>query len=139
MSEETPRNLHRSVARTMIDLEDSDDPKVYVGAAGKAPYSLASGLLSDEDEDEEEAPEQDDGDEEILAHEKVYKEDYAKRLRCDEDYGEDVLGVPDLASYFANFSLPNFSVIAICRTYANYLAQQERSKKPQIKRIKIRK
>lgn len=125
----------------MIDLEDSDDPKVYVGAAGKAPYSLGSGLLSDEDEDEEEGPEQDEdeGDEEILAHDKVYKEDYAKRLRCDEDYGDVVPDVPDLASYFANFSLPNFSVIAICRTYANYLAQQERSKKPNIKRIKIRK
>jgi len=142
MSDETPRNLHRSVARTMIDLEDSDEPKVYVGAAGKAPYTLGSGLLSDEDEDEEEAPEQDDEDRcdpEIMEHNNAYKEDYAKRLRCDEDYGEDVLGVPDLASYFANFSLPNFSIIAICRTYANYLAQQERSKRPTIKRIKVRK
>lgn len=137
MSEETPRNLHRSVAKTIIDMvEDEDDPKIYVGAAGKAPYSLGSGLLSEEEDDDEEYP----ADEEIIENEKAYKEDYAKRLRTDEEYEQTIH--PDLALYFAKFGLPNFSVIAICRTYANYLAQQERSKFPnldKVKKIKVRK
>jgi len=140
MSEETPRNLHRSVAKTIIDMvEDEDDPKIYVGAAGKAPYSLGSGLLSDEDEDDEEYP----ADEEIVEHDKEYKAEYAKRLRCDEDYCEGFTAhTPDLAAYFKEFDLPNFSIIAICRTYANYLAQQERTKLPnlsKVKKIKVRK
>jgi len=139
MSDETPRQLHRSVAKTIIDMvDDEDDPKIYVGPAGKAPYSLGSGLLSEEEEDEEEFP----ADEEIIQTEKAYKEDYAKRLRCDEEYDEELSPHPDLASYFAKFDLPNFSVIAICRTYANYLAQQERSKMPsllKVKKIKVRK
>jgi len=141
MSEEVPRDLRRSVAKTMIDMvEDSDEPKVYVGAAGKAPYSLGSGLLSDDDEDieEEEQP-----DEEILEHNKEYKAEYAKRLRCDEEYCDGFEAhTPDLASYFQQFGLPNFSVIAICRTYANYLAQQERTKLPnlsKVKKIKVKK
>jgi len=141
MSEEVPKELRRSVARTMIDMaEDSDDPKVYVGAAGKAPYSLGSGLLSDEDEDEMEEEEQ--PDEEILEHNKEYKAEYAKRLRCDEEYEGLESHTPDLASYFQQFGLPNFSAIAICRTYANYLAQQERTKLPnlsKVKKIKVKK
>jgi len=139
MSDETPRELRRSVAKTMIDLvEDEDDPKIYVGPAGKAPYSLGSGLLSEEEYDEEE----DHGDGEIMEHNNEYKADYAKRLRCEEEY-EVESEVPDLALYFEKFNLPNFSVIAICRTYANYLAQQERTKLPatlkNIKKIKAKK
>lgn len=123
----------------MIDLVDEDDPKIFVGPAGKAPYSLGSGLLSEEEE-EEEYP----ADEEIVQAEKAYKADYAKRLRCDEEYCEGYEAhTPDLASYFEQFGLPNFSVIAICRTYANYLAQQERTKLPSqlrnVKKIKARK
>lgn len=140
MSEEVPRDLRRSVAKTMIDLVDNeDDPKIYVGAAGKAPYSLGSGLLSDDDEDVDDDDE-DKVDEEIIAHDKEYKADYAKRLRCEEEYENDQ--TPDLASYFATFNLPNFSVIAICRTYANYLAQQDRTKHPnlsKVKKIRVRK
>lgn len=139
MSEETPRKVERSVAKTMIDLVDEDDPKIYVGPAGKAPYSLGSGLLSDDDED---IVEEDQDDEEILAHNSGYKVDYAKRLRCEEEYDVEP-DVPDLAVYFEKFNLPSFSVIAICRTYANYLAQQERTKLPgtlsKIKKIKARK
>lgn len=138
MSDEVPRNLHRSVAKTMIDLVDEDDPKIYVGPAGKAPYSLGSGVLSEEEYDEEE----DHGDGEIMEHNNEYKADYAKRLRCEEEYEPDT-EVPDLALYFEKFNLPNFSVIAICRTYANYLAQQERTKLPatlkNVKKIKARK
>jgi len=140
MSDETPRELRRSVAKTMIDMvEDEDDPKIYVGAAGKAPYSLGSGLLSEEEYEEEE----DHGDGEIMEHNKEYKQEYAKRLRCDEDYCEAFEShTPDLAAYFEQFGLPNFSIIAICRTYANYLAQQERTKLPnlaKVKKIKVKK
>jgi len=137
MSEETPRELHRSVAKTIIDMvDDEDDPKIYVGAAGKAPYSLGSGLLSEEEDDDEEYP----ADEEIVDASNAYKADYAKRLRCEEEYEQSI--TPDLASYFDKFNLPNFSVIAICRTYANYLAQQERTKLPnlaKVKKIRVRK
>lgn len=41
----------------------------------------------------------------------------------------DVEQSPDLASYFAQFGLPNESQIAMCRTYANYLAALTRPKK----------
>lgn len=37
--------------------------------------------------------------------------------------------VPDLGEYFANFGLPNESQIAMCRTYANYLAALTRPKR----------
>ncbi len=43
---------------------------------------------------------------------------------------EDVLGEPDLADYFTQWeNLSDASVIAICRTYANYLAAKTRPMK----------
>ncbi len=42
---------------------------------------------------------------------------------------EAVLGEPDLAEYFAQWELSDAGCIAICRTYANYLAAKTRPKK----------
>lgn len=36
---------------------------------------------------------------------------------------------PDLEKYFAEFGLSDFRIIALCRTYANYLAQKTKSKR----------
>ncbi|AXH75937.1 MAG: hypothetical protein [Cressdnaviricota sp.] len=141
MSDEVPRELHRSVAKTIIDMvEDSDDPKVYVGAAGKAPYSLGSGLLSDEDDDDVE--DEEDEDKEIIEHNNERKRTFVEALKCKEDY-EEFFNEPDLAEYFSKFEMSNFQIIAMCRTYANYLAQKERSKLPAtlqaIKKMKAKK
>ncbi len=46
-----------------------------------------------------------------------------------EEEDEAVLGEPDLAEYFAQWELNDPAVIAICRTYANYLAAKTRPKK----------
>lgn len=140
MSDQVSRELRRSVAKTIIDMaEDSDDPKVYVGAAGKAPYSLGSGLLSDEDEDDVEDEHE---DEEIIEHNNERKRTFVEALKCKEDY-EEFFNEPDLAEYFSKFEMSNFQIIAMCRTYANYLAQKERSKLPAtlqaIKKIKAKK
>lgn len=43
-----------------------------------------------------------------------------------EEEGEEQ---PDLAEYFASFGLAHESQIAMCRTYANYLAALTRPKK----------
>lgn len=141
MSEEVPNKLVRSVAGTMIDMaDDSDEPKIYRTPAGKCPAPSSVDLYNLSDHEEEIEEEEDEVDEEIMEHNEVYRKDYAKRLRCDEEYCDGYEAhTPDLASYFAPFGLPNFSVIAICRTYANYLAQQERSKNPKIKRVTIKK
>jgi len=143
LDEDVPRGLVRSVAGTMIDLaENSDEPKIFRTPAGKCPVPSSVNLyeLSDDDHDEEDNEDGEQPDEEILEHDRGYKADYAKRLRCDEEYDQELLAnTPDLHSYFAKFGLPNFSVIAICRTYANYLAQQERSKFPKVKKINIKK
>ena len=54
---------------------------------------------------------------------------------CEED--EAVLESPDLAQYFDQFeNMPDESRIAICRTYANYLAAKLRRLKPPQKRQK---
>ncbi len=49
-------------------------------------------------------------------------------LRCEEDYEEeldvDVMGQPDLGDYFGQWAIPPSSEIALCRTYANYLASK---------------
>lgn len=75
--------------RTIIDLEeDSDEPKIYAGAAGKAPAHLSQSV---------------------------------------DWYGVETGDEPDLLSYFEQFGLTKQQEIAICRTYANYLAQQLRA------------
>lgn len=120
--------------------EDSDEPKIFRTPAGKCPAPSSVDLynLSDHEEEIEDEDEQPEWDE-VMEHAKEYRKDYAKRLRCDEEYEGSNAHTPDLASYFAQFELPNFSVIAICRTYANYLAQQERSKNPKVRRVTIKK
>ncbi len=51
--------------------------------------------------------------------------DLMKALECEEEYEEeDVLGQPDLGDYFGQWDMPPASEIALCRTYANYLAQK---------------
>lgn len=135
------------MSRTLIDLaENSDEPTITRGAAGKAPAHLG-GFIDEEaeevDEDEvcercalancrcaydidaqpeeeEELFEEDEGDEEILQHQQGWK----RSLRCEEKY-EDFR--PDLAVYFAEFGLTEQQQIAMCRTYANYLAQKVRA------------
>lgn len=51
---------------------------------------------------------------------------------------EDEEQEPDLAGYFAQFDLEDPSVIAICRTFANYLAarQPKKSRGPYQKRAR---
>lgn len=44
---------------------------------------------------------------------------------CDEQY-DAFYEEPDLRSYFAQFQLSEQSQIALCRTFANYLAQKTR-------------
>jgi len=113
---------------TMIDLvEDSDEPEITKWQGGKAPMpSVNQYDLMD--------------DEEILDNDVLYKSDFKRALRCDEQYVE---AGPDLNEYFAKFDLTEFQVIAMCRTYANYLAQKARSKLPEplkkVKRVKIAK
>jgi hypothetical protein len=41
---------------------------------------------------------------------------------------EEIAYGPDLKEYFAQWSLSSRAQIALCRTYANYLAQEERIK-----------
>ncbi len=49
-------------------------------------------------------------------------------VRCQEKYEEEedqaVLGQPDLGDYFGRWEMPPSSEIALCRTYANYLASK---------------
>lgn len=63
-----------------------------------------------------------DVDEEIIEHDRAYKDNFRKRMACDEE----LQGEPDLAEYFAPFRMSKPQVIAMCRTYANHLAQQVR-------------
>jgi len=36
---------------------------------------------------------------------------------------------PDLGEYFSNFDLDDFQIIALCRTFANYVAQRKKATK----------
>jgi len=94
------------------DEEVSDQvPRILVRApAGKAPWVPRR---------REPSPEE---DEEIIEHDRAYKANFRKRLACDEELVDE----PDLAEYFAPFKMSKPQVIAMCRTYANHLAQQVR-------------
>lgn len=65
-------------------------------------------------------------DEEIEEHQNKFK----RSLMCDEEYVHEVPG-PDLMDYFGRFDISEQQEIAICRTYANYLAQKVRSRNKQ--------
>jgi len=91
--------------------------------AGKRPMSASFQEWQDAidmDDDEEE-------DEEIMEHERKYKKDFARNLRCDEE--PFFMEAPDLAGYLGVFGLSEFQQISLCRTYANYLTQRTRAKK----------
>lgn len=58
-------------------------------------------------------------------------------LDCEGDEGEDLLALesPDLAEYFDQFEgISEISQIAICRTYANYLAARQKRAPSRMKR-----
>jgi len=137
MSEEVPSKLTRSYATTLIDMaEDSDAPIISRGPAGKAPVSSAVDMYDL------------CGDEEIIENDNNYKREFQEAMQCDEDYVDlsapEQYDEPDLESYFAPFNhLDDTQVIAICRTYANYLAQKVRARLPahlkNVKRVKVAK
>jgi len=67
-------------------------------------------------------------DEEILENAREYKRGFAKSLICEEEVGDRG---PDLQAYFAQWpGMSTFSQIAMCRTFANYKAQEMRALKP---------
>jgi len=132
MSEEVPRSLQRSVAGTLIDLVDEDEVKIYRSAAGKAPAPPSIDLY-DLDGDEEE--EMEEVDEEIVEHDRGQKREFQTRMICGEEYENH--DEPDLAEYFDQFDLDETQVIAVCRTYANYLAQRVRSRWGNVKKLKV--
>jgi len=153
VSDEVPNKLKRSVAQTIIDLaENSDEPRVYTGAAGKAPMSYAAELYN-LDSASDSSGDDSDGDHQVEAYSGVGAdprtppgkdlddEEKLARHEARKYYGD----VPDLAEYFGRFDLTPASKIQLCRTYANYLTQQERTKKMdgivygKVKKIKIKK
>lgn len=78
-------------------------------------------------------------DDEIIAHDKGVKNDFRKRIACDEEYEEfDLSLIPDLGTYFGPFGMSKASEIAMCRTYANHLAQQVKAEAA-LKRMKLSK
>jgi len=89
---------------------------------------------------------QEEGDEEIMAHDRKTCAEFLASLICDEKYTAP-RAVPNLAEYFTGFQLDLAQQVAICRTYANYLTQQLRAsaagvektpkKKAPIKRLKF--
>jgi len=128
---ETPRPLGRSVARTLIDMfENSDEPKFTHTAAGKAPAHLGN-VVEDEEIDSPEDSDECDGD-----YDNRRKRDLAMLI---SEEGEPEPMVPDLDEYFGNFDLDETQQIAICRTYANYLAQKVRSRWGNVKKLRAKK
>jgi len=109
------------------DEEEEDDlpqgpgfnPQIWPPLPGKQPRGYEEGY--------------DDYDEEIMETDRKYKSGFKRSLRCKEHYGE-----PDLTAYFAQWpDMEEFAQIAMCRTFANYLAQKMRARQPrQEKKIK---
>lgn len=132
--DDVPNKLQRSYARIHIDLvDDEDNPSIWQTPAGKRPISLAQELV-----EEDEGAEVNEEDE-IIEHERKFKRAFTDALKCDEDYNSIH---PDLAQYFSEFALSEQQQIAMCRTYANYLAQRLRSKLPEhlrkVKKVTVR-
>jgi len=50
----------------------------------------------------------------------------AKRSRAEFEQWQRPVGKPDLAEYFDQFKMDDQSVIAVCRSYASYLAAKNR-------------
>lgn len=92
----------------------------------------SSSSSGDEEEEDEEDEEEDAGrslqrSQAFIETQKGFKRPFF--LEAEEEEEELCDGTPDLAEYFAKFGLPNESQIAMCRTYANYLAALTRPKK----------
>jgi len=135
--------------------DNSDSLNLALSVVGELGYEM-SVSLSDDEEEEDDLPQgpgfnpqiwpplpgkqprgyeegYDDYDEEIMETDRKYKSGFKRSLRCKEHYGE-----PDLTAYFAQWpDMEEFAQIAMCRTFANYLAQKMRARQPrQEKKIK---
>ncbi len=83
-----------------------------------------------DDIEEEEEEEEEFGDEQTPRS--LKRQHAGMDLRCSEAWMEpqqeeedlDVLGQPDLGEYFGQWQIPPTAEIALCRTYANYLASK---------------
>jgi len=73
-------------------------------------------------------------DPEILESNRKWMLQFRSNLKCNEKYGPDVVypDAPDLAAYLGQFGLSSFRQISLCRTYANYLTQQDRAMKAEL-------
>lgn len=129
-------------SKTFIDMEqNSDEPVIVRGAAGKAPASLSQfiddeaneceglncafcGLVSCRCAYDIDAQEDDENVEEI---EEDLDSATIRKRNSRFEYDEGMIQ-PDLAAYFEQFELTEQQQIAMCRTYANYLSQKVRSK-----------
>jgi len=67
-------------------------------------------------------------DPEILESNRKWLLQFQGNLKCNEVYPEG----PDLAGYLGQFGLSSFRQISLCRTYANYLTQQDRAMKAEL-------
>lgn len=100
------------------------DPEDDVGVCqecGRAVEACVCESQLDEEDVEEEDPEP-----EITRRGKRVRQ-FEQSMKCDEHY-DAFYEEPDLRSYFSQFSMTEASQIALCRTWANYLAQKTRVK-----------
>jgi len=136
LAEEVPDQQEPASQMQFSDHDDDDeeeeddlpqgqpfDPCVWRGGlAVKRPRGYVFPGEEDEDEDEEE----------ILATAREYKRNFQQSLICEEHVGDQP---PDLERYFAQWpNMSEFSMIAMCRTFANYKAQKMRALKPAVKK-----
>lgn len=107
------------------DVVESNDPPAVTRRriAVKRPASSSNVRRMLDLEAEEDGS---DLDQEIGKHHRKYLKEFAHALLCKEAYE----GKPDLETYFCHFDIADHVKIALCRTYANYLAQKIRSAQP---------
>jgi len=139
LAEEVPDQQEAASQMQFSDHDDDDeeeeddlpqgqpfDPCVWRGGlAVKRPRGY---VFPDEEEDELD----DEDDDEIRAHAREYKRNFQRSLICEEHVGDQP---PDLEKYFAQWpNMSEFSMIAMCRTFANYKAQKMRALKPKVEK-----
>jgi len=94
------------------------NPQIWPPVGGKRPRGYV--------------PTDEEIDQEIIQHNREYKRGFAKALICEEEVGDRG---PDLQAYFAQWpEMSTFSQIAMCRTFANYKAQEMRALKPKVEK-----
>lgn len=135
LAEEVPDQQQAASQMQFSDHDDDDeeeeddlpqgqpfDPCVWRGGlAVKRPRGY---VFPDEEEEELD----DEDDDEIRAHAREYKRNFQRSLICEEHVGDQP---PDLEKYFGQWpNMSEFSMIAMCRTFANYKAQKMRALKP---------